>query len=62
MDAPTVSQEDIDREHRRQRADDERRLAQRLTTPEQLQQENSLFPADSKITYNIAEYAHRHLR
>jgi hypothetical protein len=46
----TVSFEKLLRDKRRARLRDERRLARGEVTPEQLQEENSLFPLGAKIT------------
>jgi hypothetical protein len=46
----TVSFEALQRDKRRARLRDERRLARGEVTPEQLQRENSLISEDAKIT------------
>ena len=46
----TVSFEKMQRDKRRARLRDERRLARGEVTPEQLQEENSLIPASARIT------------
>ena len=46
----TVSFEKLQRDKRRARLRDERRLARGEVTPEQLQEENSLIPASARIT------------
>jgi len=45
-----VSFERLQRDKRKVRLRDERRLALGLVTPEQLQKENSLIPANARIT------------
>ena len=49
MKAKTISLEELDKEHRQDRAEDSRRLALGLVKPEELQAENSLIPIDAKI-------------
>lgn len=44
----TVSFENLQRDKRRERARDERRLARGEVTPEELEEENALFPMDAK--------------
>jgi len=46
----TVSFEELQRDKRMARLRDERRLARGEVTPEQLQEENSLIPANVRIT------------
>jgi hypothetical protein len=46
----TVSFEALQRDKRRARKRDERRLARGEVTPEQLEEENSLIPLNAKIT------------
>ena len=46
----TVSFEELQRDKRKARLRDERRLARGEVTPEQLQEENSLIPASARIT------------
>jgi len=48
--AKTASFEKLQRDKREARAEDERRLALGLVTPAQLQAENSLVPANARIT------------
>jgi len=60
MKAKTISFQQIEEEHRRERAEDARRLALRLVTPEELQEENSMIPKNVPIRIeNLAEYARR---
>ncbi len=49
MKAKTISFEELDKEHRQDRAEDSRRLALGLVTPDELQAENSLIPIDANI-------------
>ncbi len=46
----TISFEKLQRDKRKARLRDERRLASGEVTPEQLQEENSLIPASARIT------------
>jgi hypothetical protein len=46
----TVSFEKLQRDKRRARLRDERRLASGEVTPEQLEEENSMIPISAKIT------------
>lgn len=56
-----VSFENLQRDKRRMRAEDARRLAQGLVTPEQLQEENSPVPLHAKITIvNLRETLERY--
>jgi hypothetical protein len=56
-----VSFEKLQRDKRRARLRDERRLASGEVTPEQLQEENSLIPANARITIpNFCETMERH--
>ena len=50
MKVKVVSFEKLQRDKRRARLRDERRLASGEVTPQQLQEENSLVPAGAKIT------------
>jgi len=60
MKAKNVSFKEIEQEHRRLRAEDARRLALHLVTPEELQQENSLIPDHIPIRIkDLAAYARR---
>ena len=49
MSATMVTWEQIEKEHRQERAEDARRMELGLATPEQIQAENSLIPRDSSI-------------
>ena len=49
MNATTISLEQIEKEHRQERAEDARRIALGLATPEQIQEENSLIPRNAAI-------------
>ena len=56
-----VSFETLQCDKRKARAEDARRLAQGLATPEQLQEENSPIPLHSKITIvNLRETLERY--
>ena len=60
MKAKTVTFKEIEEEHRRERAEDARRLASHLVTKEELQEENSLVPKHVPIRIeNLAAYARR---
>ena len=50
MKVKVVSFETLQRDKRRARLRDERRLARGEVTPQQLQEENSLVPVGAKIT------------
>lgn len=50
MKVKTVSFEKLQRDKRRARLRDERRLASGEVTPEQLEEENSMIPIGAKIT------------
>ena len=50
MEPETVTFEELDREAREDVARDAERLRNGEITPEQLQEENSIFPMNSKIT------------
>lgn len=50
MEPEYVSFEQIDREHREERARDAERLRTGEITPQALQEENSLFPMSAKVT------------
>jgi hypothetical protein len=57
----TVSFEKLQRDKRRARLRDERRLARGEVTPEQLQEENSLIPMGTKIEIlNLCETLERY--
>lgn len=61
MKVKTVSFEKLQRDKRRARAEDARRLSSGEMTPEQLQEENSLVPMGTKITIlNLRETLERH--
>ncbi len=61
MDASTITLEQIDRAHRQERAEEARRLAARLATAEEIQEENSLIPKTLPVRIpDLAEYARRH--
>lgn len=59
MAKSTVSFEQLDREHRRERADDALRLRTGRTTPGDLQRENSLFPAGAVFKFDLAAHLAR---
>lgn len=59
MSKSTVSFEQLDREHRRERADDALRLRAGRTTPEDLQRENSLFPSGAVFKFDLAAHLAR---
>lgn len=50
MRVKEVSFEKLQRDKHKVRAEDARRLARGLVTPQQLQEENSLIPANARIT------------
>lgn len=57
----TVSFEALQRDKRRARKRDERRLARGEVTPEQLEEENSMIPMGTKIRIlNLRETLERH--
>ena len=61
MKVKTVSFEELQRDKRRARLRDERRLARGEVTPEQLQEENSLIPMGTKIEIlNLCETIERY--
>ncbi len=61
MKVKVVSFERLQRDKRRARLRDERRLARGEVTPQQLQEENSLVPAGAKITIlNFCETIERY--
>ena len=61
MKVKTVSFEKLQRDKRRARLRDERRLARGEVTPEQLQAENSLIPRGAEITVlNFCETMERY--
>jgi len=49
MSATVVTFEQIENEHRQERAEDARRIALGLATPEQIQEENTLIPKSAAI-------------
>jgi hypothetical protein len=56
MAVETVTFEKLDREHREERLRDAERLRLGEVTPEQLQEENSLFSTEAKITFDLVGY------
>ncbi len=61
MKAKTISLQQMDEEHRRERAEDACRLALHLVTPEELQEENSMIPANTRIEIvDLAAFARKH--
>jgi len=50
VDAKVVSFEELQRDKRKSRAEDARRLATGEVTPQQMQRENSLIPSSARIT------------
>ena len=57
MNANTISFEELDRQKRLDRARDAERLRTGEITPQALQEENSIFPKDAVITFDlIAHY------
>jgi hypothetical protein len=50
VDAKVISFEELQRDKRKSRAEDARRLATGEVTPEQMQRENSLIPPNARIT------------
>jgi len=52
----TVTFEELDREHREERLRDAERLRLGEITPEALQEENSLFSMNAKLTFDLVEY------
>ena len=53
MASPIVTFEELDREKRQDRARDAERLRTGEITPEALQEENSIFPKDAVITFDL---------
>ena len=53
MKSPIVTFEELDREKRMDRARDAERLRIGEITPEALQEENSIFPKDAVITFDL---------
>jgi len=56
MAVETVTFEELDREHREERARDAERLRTGEITPQALQEENSLFSMDATITFDLVGY------
>lgn len=56
MAVETVTFEELDREHREERLLDSERLRRGEITPEALQEENSLFSMEAKITFDLVGY------
>ncbi len=56
MAPATVTFKELDREHREERLRDEERLRTGEITPEALQEENSLFSMNAKITFDLVGY------
>ena len=59
MEPETITFEEIDREKRLSRARDAERLRTGEVTPEELQEENSIFPKDAVISFDLVEYARK---
>jgi hypothetical protein len=59
MEPEFVSFEELDREHREERARDAERLRTGEITPEALQEENSIFPRDTVITWDAVAWARK---
>ena len=59
MASPTVTFEELDREKRQARARDAERLRTGEITPEALQEENSIFPKDAVIKFDIVAHLNR---
>ena len=59
MESEFVSFEELDREHREERARDAERLRTGEITPEALQEENSIFPKDTVITWDAVAWARK---
>ncbi len=56
-DVKRMAFSEIDRLHRQERARDRKRIASGKATPEQIQEENSLVPLDTKIKFtNFRSY------
>lgn len=62
MAAATVTFEELDREHRRERALDAERLRTGKVTPQALQEENSLFPSHAVIKFDLVKHLSRSRR
>ncbi|MEO6476736.1 hypothetical protein [Luteolibacter sp.] len=56
MAPATVTFEELDREHREERARDAERLRTGEITPEALQEENSLFSMNAKVTFDLVGF------
>lgn len=56
MAPATVTFEELDREHREERARDAERLRSGEITPEALQEENSIFSKDTVITFDLVGF------
>lgn len=56
MASSIVTFEELDREKRQDRARDAERLRTGEITPEALQEENSIFPKDAVITFDLIEH------
>jgi len=59
MEPEIVSFEELDREKRLDRARDAARVLSGEITPQQLQEENSIFQKGARITFDLVEYAQR---
>jgi len=59
MKSPTVTFEEVDREKRMDRARDAERLRIGEITPEALQEENSIFPKDAVIKFDLIAHLER---
>jgi hypothetical protein len=59
MASTTITFEEIDREKRQSRARDAERLRTGEITPEALQEENSIFPMDAVITFDLIAHSKR---
>lgn len=59
MSSPTLTFEEIDREKRQARARDLERLRTGEITPEALQEENSIFPKDAVIKFDLIAHSKR---
>lgn len=56
MRRSTVTFKQLDREHREERLRDAERLRTGEITPQALQEENSLFSMDAKVTFDLVGY------
>jgi len=59
MASPIVTFEELDREKRQDRARDAERLRTGEITPEALQEENSIFPNDAVIKFDLVAHLER---